>query len=198
MTSSIIALVLAAFPLMGSPGPATLSLAALGSAYGINRCMPYYIGIVLGTTGVLIMIGLGLTGVLMAQPKMAFAITIAAALYVLYLAYRIATAPVGKKLSQDTAPPAFRAGFLLAIANPKAFAAIGAVYTSHVIVEDRVIADALAKIVLLVVVIVAVNYLWLIGGSTFSSALGNPRIARIVNVIFALLLVASVGIALIS
>ena len=183
---------------MGSPGPATLSLAAFGSAYGIKDSIPYYIGIVLGTTGVLIMIGLGLTGLLLAQPKLAFVVTILAALYILYLAYRIATAPVGRKMGGDTSPPAFRSGFVLAIANPKAFAAIGAVYSGNVIVEGSPLADALTKIVLLVVVILIVNYIWLAGGSAFSSVLDNPRIARVVNAVFALLLVASVGLALVS
>jgi threonine/homoserine/homoserine lactone efflux protein len=38
-------LLLAAFPLMGSPGPATLSLAATGSAFGLSRSLPYLAGI---------------------------------------------------------------------------------------------------------------------------------------------------------
>jgi len=198
MISKILVLWLAAFPLMGSPGPATLSLAALGSAYGIKESIPYYIGIVLGTTGVLIMIGLGLTGLLLAQPKLAFVVTALAAAYILYLAYRIATAPVGVGKGDGTSVPAFRSGFLLSIANPKAFAAIGAVYSGSVVIENDLIADALVKILLLVVVIVVVNYLWLAGGSAFSSVLRNPRISRIVNILFALLLVASVGMALVS
>jgi len=66
---------LAAFPLMGSPGPATLSLAAMGSAYGVKKSMAYYCGIVLGTTGVLVLIATGLTGLLLAQPKLALLVT---------------------------------------------------------------------------------------------------------------------------
>jgi len=111
MINKILALWLAAFPLMGSPGPATLSLAALGSAYGIKESIPYYVGIVLGTIGVLIMIGLGFTGLLLAQPKLAFIVTVLAAIYILYLAYRIATAPVGIREADGTSVPAFRSGF---------------------------------------------------------------------------------------
>lgn len=196
MLSKILVLWLAAFPLMGSPGPATLSLAALGSAFGVRQCLPYYLGIVAGTTGVLIMISLGLTGLLLAQPRLATVVTIVAALYILYLAYRIATAPVGAKKESNTDAPAFKSGFLLAIANPKAFAAIGAVYSGNLIVENAVTWDALAKVLLLMVVIVIVNLLWLSVGSVFSSVLSNPRISRIVNVVFAILLIASVGLAL--
>jgi len=129
------------------------------------------------------MIGLGLTGLLLAQPKLAFVVTALAAAYILYLAYRIATAPVGVRES-DASAPAFKSGFLLAIANPKAFAAIGAVYSGNVVIENGIIA--------------VVNYLWLAGGNAFSSVLKNPRSSRIVNIVFALLLVASVGLALVS
>jgi len=41
MWSSILLLFLVAVPLMGSPGPATLSLAALGSTYGMRPSIPY-------------------------------------------------------------------------------------------------------------------------------------------------------------
>lgn len=198
MISKILVLWLAAFPLMGSPGPATLSLAAFGSAYGIKHSVSYYFGIVLGTIGVLIMIGLGLTGLLLAQPKLALAVTILAATYILYLAYRIATAPVGVSEDLETSVPAFKSGFVLAIANPKAFAAIGAVYSGNVIVENNLLADALIKILLLAPVIFIVNYLWLAGGSVFSSVLNNPSTAHAINMVFALLLVASVGLALLS
>ena len=198
MLSKILVLWLAAFPLMGSPGPATLSLAALGSAFGVRRCLPYYLGIVAGTTGVLIMISLGLTGLLLAQPRLATLVTIVAALYILYLAYRIATAPVeaNKELNADA--PAFKTGFLLAIANPKAFTAIGAVYSGNVLVENAVGWDALAKIFFLMIVIFLVNMLWLVAGSAFSAVLSNPRISRTVNIVFAILLIASVGLALLQ
>jgi len=198
MISKILVLWLAAFPLMGSPGPATLSLAALGSAYGIKQSFPYYFGIVLGTIGVLIMIALGLTGLLLAQPKLALAVTILAATYILYLAYRIATAPVGSRDDVQTSAPAFRSGFVLAIANPKAFAAIGAVYSGNVIVENNLLADAFIKILLLAPIIFIINYLWLAGGSVFSFVLSNPRVSRVINIVFALLLVTSVALALVS
>ena len=45
MTSDLALLWLAAFPLMGSPGPATLSLAAMGAAYGGRRSLSYLAGI---------------------------------------------------------------------------------------------------------------------------------------------------------
>jgi len=197
MLSHVILLWLAAFPLMGSPGPATMSLAAMGAAFGGRRSLYYLAGIIAGTFGVLVLIATGVTGLILAQPALVTAITIAAAAYILYLAFRIATAPVVSKQLTATSSPSFYSGFLLAIANPKAFAAIGAVYSGSTVVPNDLVLDSAAKIVALTMVIVIVNSAWLFFGSAFSSLLTNPKTARIANVTFAIMLVGSVVLALI-
>lgn len=197
MVSNLILLWLAAFPLMGSPGPATMSLAAMGAAFGGRRSLHYLAGIITGTFGVLVMIATGVTGLILAQPALVTAITIAAAAYILYLAFRIATAPVVSKQLTASRSPSFYSGFVLAIANPKAFAAIGAVYSGSTAVQNDLVLDAFAKIVALTIVIVTVNSAWLFFGSAFSSLLTNPGTARIANVTFAVMLVGSVVLALV-
>ena len=54
--NNLLLLWLAALVLMGSPGPATVSLAGVGVAFGVRRGVPYLGGIMLGTFGVLVMI----------------------------------------------------------------------------------------------------------------------------------------------
>jgi threonine/homoserine/homoserine lactone efflux protein len=184
-------LFLAAFPLMGSPGPATLSLAATASVFGIRRSLWYLTGIILGTSAVLLTIATGITGILFAVPGVLPALTVAALCYILYLAYRIATAPI---LTQDVpkeTAPSMIGGLLLAIANPKAFAAIGAVYASVVIVPDRPGLDAFAKVAALFGVIVIVNSSWLALGAVLARLLRHPRSGRAINLLFAALLVLS-------
>jgi len=195
MLNNLLILWLAAFPLMGSPGPATISLAALGSAYGIKQSVSYYLGIVTGTACVLLMIAFGLTSLLLLQPELRLLITILAAVYILYLAYKIAIVPVSGTSYKSADIPKFRSGFFLAVANPKAFAAIGAVYSGNVLFSHP-IADAISKTISLLFVIFVVNYIWLVGGSVFSVALTNPAISRRVNIAFAVLLVLSVGLAM--
>lgn len=56
MVEPLILLLLAALPLMGSPGPATLSIAATGSVFGVVRGIPYLMGIVMGTSVVVVLI----------------------------------------------------------------------------------------------------------------------------------------------
>lgn len=195
MSGQLLLLWMAAFPLMGSPGPATMSLAAMGAAYGVGRSLLYLSGIIAGTFGVLILIATGVTGLILTQPVLVTGITVLASLYIVYLAYRIATAPVITKESLATKSPSLYSGFLLAIANPKAFAAIGAVYSGSTLFQNDTIADALAKIGSLTIVIIVVNSMWLLFGSAFSSVLATPKTARITNVAFAILLVGSVILA---
>jgi threonine/homoserine/homoserine lactone efflux protein len=198
MTGNLLLLWLAAIPLMGSPGPATMSLAAIGAAFGARAGMKYFAGIVAGTFCVLLMIATGVTGMVMAVPALVWLITLFAAAYILYLAYRIATAPVVAGDTANAPAPSFPSGFVLAIANPKAFAAIGAVYSSHRLYRDNIALDAGAKILALLVVIISVNLAWLLFGSAFAVYLRNPRTGRIANITFAILLVLSVALVVLS
>ncbi|MEZ5658088.1 MAG: LysE family transporter [Burkholderiaceae bacterium] len=196
MNSNLILLWLAALPLMGSPGPATVSLAGIGSAYGFRAGLRYLTGIILGTTAVLVLIASGLTGLLLAYPALARVIAVAAATYILFLAYRIATAPTGLRIDTDRPAPAMLPGLLLAIGNPKAYAAIGAVYVRQALVPQDPLLDALAKTFALLLVVVVVNTVWLAFGSALATLLRDPRRGRVANIGFAVLLLISVFAAL--
>jgi threonine/homoserine/homoserine lactone efflux protein len=198
MAAAIALLLMAAFPLMGSPGPATLSLTAIGAAVGARRGLGYLGGIIIGTSGVLLLVASGVTGLILAVPALVWVVTALAAAYIVYLAYRIGTAPVLCKQDAGVRAPSIASGFILAIANPKAFAAIGAVYSSHIVAPWDPFLDAAVKILALVLVIVVVNAAWLTFGSAFSVVLRDPRRGRVANVVFAVLLVASVAVGLLS
>ena len=189
---------LSALPLMGSPGPATLSLAGLGSAFGFRASLHYLSGIIVGTTAVLLMIATGVTTLVLAQPALLAVLTMFAGVYILYLAVRIATAPVGRIATQAGRAPTFPAGFSLAVANPKAYAATGAVYAGHTLVADDLIVDAACKLAALTLVIVSVATVWLSFGAAFSKVLTNPIVGRAANIVFAVMLVASVSSALLA
>lgn len=198
MVENLAVLLAAALPLMGSPGPATLSVAALGSVYGVGRSLPYAAGVCAGTATVLVVIASGVTGMIFAIPGAMPVLTVAAVAYILYLAWRIATAPPPAAREGNGKPPSLAGGYLLAIANPKAYAAIGAVYASVTVVAGSVAADAAAKVAALGALIVAIQTAWLLFGSAFAATLSNPRWSRGINVTFAVLLVASAAMAVLA
>lgn len=195
MLEDLVLLYMLAIPLMASPGPAVLSMAAMGAAYGIRRSFVYLTGIVVGTWTVLIMIATGVTAIILSQPALVTGLSVMAGGYILYLAYRIATAPVIRTEQDASKRPSFLPGFMLAATNPKAYAAIGSLYAGTVLVENAPGLDAAFKVGALGVMVVIANTVWLLFGSVFSRILTNPKIARVVNFLFAASLVASVLLA---
>lgn len=189
-------LVFASLALMGSPGPATLSLAATGAAFGFARGIPYLLGIILGTVGVLVTIALGITGLLLTLPGVSPMLIALAAIYILYLAYKIATAPpLSADHGEGTAPRSWN-GLLLALANPKAYAAIGAVFSGFTLLNNQPTADGIFKFGVLTCMIFLINTIWLGLGASLAKMFHSPKANRAINVCFALLLVISVGFSL--
>jgi threonine/homoserine/homoserine lactone efflux protein len=190
---SIWPLVVTALALMGSPGPATVSLAAAGSAYGVRRSLGYLAGIVLGTAVVLVAVAAGITVTLLAVPVLRSVLVALSVAYILWLAYRIATTPRPGE-GPDAAPPSLAGGVLLGVANPKAWVAIAAVFASTRLAGTAT-ADAAAKVAVLSLVMVLIMVAWLLAGACFASTLRDPGRARVVNLALAAALVGSTALA---
>ena len=188
--------VLAALALAGSPGPATLSLAATGAAFGARRGLGYMAGIVLGMVLVMAIVATGVVSVLLALPGATPVVTGIAALYFVYLALRIATAPPLAASTAARRRPSFAAGVLLSLVNPKGYAAMAALFSGFVLDPEHIALDLAAKVILLVAIITAVNLAWLFAGAALTRFFREPRANRAINATFAVLLVASVAVAL--
>ena len=192
----LLGFILAGLALAGSPGPATLSLAATGAAFGSRRGLAYMTGIDLGMVLVMAITASGVTGVLLALPGAAPVVTVLAALYFVYLAWRIATAPPLADYADGRREPSFTAGVLLSLIKPKGYAAMAALFSGFALIRAAPALDAAFKILALLVVIVAVNIAWLVSGAALTRFFRDPRTNRLINVTFAILLIASVGLAL--
>ena len=192
----LLSFVAAGFALAGSPGPNTLSLAAAGAAFGAARSLKYMIGLNAGMVLVMGVTASGVTGLLLAVPGAAPVLASLAAAYMVYLAYRIATAPPLAEDAGDARQPALAAGVFLSLVNPKAYAAMAALFSGFVLIGGRPEVDAAVKILILLAVIIVVNVTWLFVGSALTLAFRQPRVNRAINVAFAVLLLASVALAL--
>ncbi len=186
---------LAALALAGSPGPATLSLTATGAAFGACRGVAYLAGIVVGMVLVMAAVAGGLVGLLTAVPGMTPVVTVLAAAYFLYLAWRIAMAPSLTYADTARRAPTFIAGLALSLVNPKGYAAMAALYSGFVLVPDRLGFDIAAKMAALTLIIVAVNAGWLLAGSGLTRFFRDPYSNRLIKIVFAVLLVVSVVLA---
>ena len=193
---NLLGFVLAGFALAGSPGPNTLSLAATGAAFGVQRGFSYMTGIVVGMAAVMAVVAAGVVGVLLALPGAASLVTVLAAAYFVYLAFRIAMAPPLTERSGRERQPSFAGGVFLSLVNPKGYAAMAALFSGFQLMRGRLALDATAKAVLLLAIITAVNIAWLSAGAALTRFFHEPRSNRAINVTFAVLLVASVAFAL--
>lgn len=186
---------IAAVALAGSPGPATLSLAAAGAAFGARRGAGYLAGIVMGMLAVMAIVAGGVVGVLLAVPGVAPVVATMAAAYFLWLAWRIATAPPLSQPDARRQPPTMAAGVLLSLVNPKGYVAMAALQSGFVLLPGRFVADGALKLVVLTLVIAAVNVAWLLGGAALTRFFRDPRTNRMINQVFAVSLVGSVALA---
>lgn len=189
-------LILTSLAIMGTPGPATISLTAAGSAYGMRRSLAYLAGIVAGTAAVLLAVATGITAALLAVPAVRPALILAGAAYIVWLAYHIATAPALAEGRAELAAPGLAGGALLGVANPKAWIAIAAVFASARL-ADGTAADAAAKVAVLTVMIVLINTAWLAAGSTLAPLLRDRGRARLVNRCLAGVLVAAAALTIV-
>ena len=193
---ALLGFIFAGLALAGSPGPATLSLAATGAAFGARRGLPYMGGIVIGMVGVMAITASGVVSVLLAVPGATPVVSGLAAAYFAYLAYRIATAPPLSGANDGQRRPSFAGGLFLSLVNPKGYAAMAALFSGFVLLRERLVLDAALKTAVLLAIIVSVNLAWLYAGAALTRSFREPRTSRIVNVTFAILLVASVAAAL--
>ena len=189
----VLTLVLAAMVVMGSPGPATISVTAVGAAFGLRLSLGYTSGVVLGTIVVLLIVAAGVFGAITSLPGLAPVLSIASAGYILYLAFKIATAPPLAESGSTATRPDLAGGLMLAVANPKAYVAIGAVFAGA---ASR--ANALSgstRLLVLAAMIVAIHAVWLLAGTAFARFLRHPLASRIINLVFAATLVLTTVLA---
>jgi threonine/homoserine/homoserine lactone efflux protein len=191
----LLALVLAATVVMGSPGPATISVTAVGAAFGLRDSLRYTCGIILGTIAVLLVVATGIMAVLASMPKLAPLLVVASAAYILYLAFRIATAPPLAARTAEASRPTWLAGFLLAVANPKAYVAIAAVFAGAASNQGGAELGLWLKLTVLAGMIVVIHAVWLLAGAVFARFLRRPVASRIINLVFAATLVLTTALA---
>ena len=181
--------------LVGSPGPATLGLAAAGAAFGFRAARVFLAGMLCGAALSILLVGSGVVGALLAHPVFAPILTGVAAIYMVYLAYRIATAPPLGETAAKQRIPGFLPGFMLAMANPKGYAVFAALFSGFVVVPDDITGNALLKGGLIMLLLTAIDTSWLYVGSTLRHLFHDPKVSRRINITFAILLLVSVALA---
>ncbi|WP_299552278.1 LysE family translocator [uncultured Tateyamaria sp.] len=183
------ALAMFAFVSSITPGPNNLMLMASGANFGFRRTIPHMLGVGLGFVFMVLLVGAGLVQVFDAYPASHTVLKVASVTYLLYLAWKIATAAPIKDGAEKGTPMTFLQAAAFQWVNPKAWTmALTAVtvYTP----DTTLWAIALVAIVFGAINFPSVNS-WTLLGQQMARVLTNPARLTAFNWTMAALLVAS-------
>jgi threonine/homoserine/homoserine lactone efflux protein len=117
----ILAITVYAFVTTITPGPNNMMLLASGVNFGFRRSWPHMLGITVGFSVMLVLVGLGLGEVFARYPAIYTVLRYVGGAFMLYLAWKIATAgPIGEGESRGR-PMSFIAAAAFQWVNPKAW-----------------------------------------------------------------------------
>ncbi|CAB3915832.1 LysE family translocator [Achromobacter mucicolens] len=183
---------LALFALVSSitPGPNNVMLASSGLNFGFRRSVPHLLGVNLGFTLMIFLVGVGLGSVFQQTPALYTVLKYAGAAYLLYLAWKIANSGPLDEGEARGKPFTFLQAAAFQWVNPKAWVmAVGVVATytpQNGFFANLVIATLVCGIVNLPSI-----GIWVTFGTALRRVLHRPAAIRAFNVGMALLLVAS-------
>ncbi|MFI4966152.1 MAG: LysE family translocator [Caulobacterales bacterium] len=188
----------AATVLLGSPGPGIGALIAVGRQGGFTAGQRFFWGLQAGLALAAGLTAVGLFSLVSAIPLAHLVLTAIATAYLLWLAFKIATADVGKGLGGASPQAAtVRGGFLLGASNPKSYMAFASLFGAYPVLVQGARADLSLKWLCCVLVMVVVDMLWLWAGAALGRIDLNPRRERLMNVAMAAIIVATALLSLI-
>jgi len=184
-------LALAAFAFVTSitPGPNNLMLMASGANFGVRRTVPHMLGVALGFVFMTVLVGAGLAQAFVAVPQLYTALKVVSVAYLLFLSWKIATAPPPGEAARAGRPMTFLAAAAFQWVNPKAWAM--ALTAVSVYTPSQTTAGILAVAIVFSIVNLPSVGTWAVLGQGMRRVLTNPVRMKAFNVLMAVLLVAS-------
>ncbi|WP_152045899.1 LysE family translocator [Aureimonas psammosilenae] len=185
------ALMLFAFVSSVTPGPNNMMLMTSGVNFGFRRTVPHILGIELGFGLLLVAVGAGLGTLIHTVPGLSLAMKVVSALYLLWLAWKIAFAKAAKPNGEASARPiTFGQAAMFQAVNPKAWAMALVAMGNYINDGDPYLSVLIVTMAFLVVGIPSAA-IWTVFGVGLRTYLSDPKRLRIFNIVMGLLLVAS-------
>lgn len=181
---------MAAFALVSSitPGPVNLVALSSGARHGLRGTLAHVTGATTGFTLLLVLIGLGLYELLIRWPLLTTGIRVAGGLYLVYLAWKLAS-DRGQLQADRTSPhPTLLSGAAMQWLNPKAWLASVAGMGAFAADGDSITVGRFALIYF--VVCFASIACWAMAGTYLQRHLAKATGVRLFNRVMALLLIA--------
>jgi threonine/homoserine/homoserine lactone efflux protein len=183
---------LATFAFVSSmtPGPNNLMLMASGVNFGFARTVPHMLGVLLGFIVMFALVGVGLVRVFDTYPATYEALKAVSVVYLVYLAWKIATAAGPGEGDESTGSPlTFLQAALFQWVNPKVWAVTLTTFTVYM-PSRRIDVILLACLLFLLVTLLSVT-VWTLSGQQLRKLLTSKLRLRSFNAVMGTLLIAS-------
>lgn len=183
-----------AFAFVGtvSPGPNNTLLWASGMRFGFRHTLPHVIGTAIGMGALVVGVALGIGAILDAVPAAETTLKVVGSAYLLYVAYLVLRS--GRVGASDISHPlTFWQGFAFQWVNPKAWVFVIAAVGAFVPPTLSRPAGVAALSAILMVIVIGSASAWAAGGAGLGQMVEVQRTRRVINIVLALLLVASVA-----
>jgi threonine/homoserine/homoserine lactone efflux protein len=175
-----------------TPGPSNVMLTGTGAVTGILRGLPCLLGVAVGMGLLIFMVGSGVGHLVLDRPLILKALNYAGAAFLLWLAWKITSAPVGEE-AEAHKPVGFLGAATFQWINPKSWLVSASAAGTYLKADDG---DVLVPAALIALLFVAAalpsGFVWLAFGAWMQRHLRNPRTARWFNVAMGLCLAGSV------
>lgn len=185
-------LAVTAFALAASatPGPNTLMVSAAAAQAGVRPVLPHMLGITLGFPAMMVAVAAGLGWPFAAFPWLHDALKLAGSAWLLWLAWRIASAPPPGE-GAPRPPLGFWGAAAFQWVNPKAWMIVLAAVPAFTAPAQPILPQALLLAAVFAAISLPTLWLWAAIGAGARRFLATRARARAFNVTMAVLLVAS-------
>lgn len=192
----MLAFAAAVFFLIISPGPGVLSTAGVGAAYGYRNGLAYVAGLFAGSNLVAMLVISGVAATALALPWLRTTLLIASLGYLLWLAWRIASAGAKIGFIEARTPLGFWNGLALQPINPKAYVVNTTLFTGFSFMPDALWLETAIKLLIMNLIWIPLHLGWLGAGISLRRLDLGPQAQRRVNIAMALSMLVAVGLAL--
>lgn len=166
-----------------TPGPNNMLLTSSTANFGFIRTLPLMLGIMIGMQLLLLLVAAGVGSIIIAYPQLHLALKILGSLYLVWLAWKIATSRY-EKLETDKGtmkPVRLYQGLLLQALNPKAWLmGIGSI-ASYSLAGSNYSASVIAISIAMCSVNIVAGVIWMGFGTAISRLLQSRKSWAIFN-----------------
>ena len=184
-----------AFSQVATPGPANMAMMATGARFGFRAALPFVAGVILGKQLIIWPIGYGIMEVASQIPLLFEILKFLSALYILWLAWRVANMRLSSGEPTVDAP-GFWSGLLVHPLNPKAWAMILVGFTNFVESDTTTFYATLYIAASLLIIQIICHPIWTLFGDRIAKFIIGKKYERVFMWFLALVTVIFVLMAL--